>query len=448
MQRRGEFLRAARHTGGTGGIGALVVLMVVAALAASAAGPAQAAGFGVFEQAARPSGMANAFTAQADDPSALFYNAGGLGLVNKTDWSVGVTYIHGTKATFEGRAPFPGPGTKGEQELLRAPLPHFYFVAPINSTWKWGIGINAPFGLTTEWKNPDQFPGRFLSTKAAIRDVDINPSLGWQATPDFGIGFGVVVRASDLELRRDAPAINPFTQGVVNVAHVDLKADTKTGYGWNIGILDRYNNSFSWGLSYRSKIKIDYTGDAKLFQLSTGFPEFDAAVAAQLPFNKALPVKTSIDYPDLASLGLAFGLSPNLLLETDVNWTGWKSFDRVDIIFPNKDLPNSTVPAHWKDVYNYRAGLRWTVSPTSQLRFGYVYDQTPQPEEAVNPLLPDANRNGVTIGWGYTGVHKFDLSLLYLKFDKRTRNKTFAGDVQFLGTYETEAVLLGATFTW
>jgi long-chain fatty acid transport protein len=418
------------------------------AMATVAAGPAQAAGFGVIEQGAKAGGMADAFTAQADDPSLLFFNAGGLGLVNKSDFSLGFTYVQGTKATFTGRGPFPGPTAKGEQNLLHQPLPQIYYVAPISSTWKWGIGVNAPFGLTTDWKNPDQFAGRFLSTRAAIRAVDINPSLGFQLTPDIGLGFGAIIRASDVDLRRNAPAINPFTQSVVNVAHIDLKSDLKEGYGWNIGFLDRYNNSFSWGLAYRSKVKVDYAGSAQLFPVSTGNAQLDAAVAAQLPFNRKLPVKTAIDFPDTASLGLAFGLSPDLLLETDFNWTGWKSFDRVDINFTNGDLPNSTVPAHWKDAYNYRAGLRWTASPTSQWRFGYVYDQTPQPEQAVNPLLPDANRNGITLGWGSTGVHKLDLSLLYLNFAKRTRKKTFSGDAVFLGTYETQAVLLGATYTW
>jgi long-chain fatty acid transport protein len=442
MRRSGDLRRKAR------GAGALVLSAACVAVLLATAPVVHAAGFGIIEQGAKASGMADAFTAQADDPSLLFFNVGGLGLVNKSDFSIGFTYVQGTKATFSGIDPYPGTGIKGEQNLLHQPLPQIYYVAPITSALKWGIGVNAPFGLTTDWKNPDDFAGRFLSTRAAIRAVDINPSLGLQVSPDIGIGIGAVIRSSDVDLRRDAEGINPFTESPVNVAHVDLKSDIKTGYGWNVGILDRVNNSFSWGLSYRSKVKINYTGNAQLFQLSTGNPQLDAAVAAQLPFGAKLPVKTAIDFPDMASLGFAFGLSPNLLLETDFNWTGWKSFDKVDINFVNGDLPNSSVPAHWKNAYNYRAGLRWTTSPTSQWRFGYVYDQTPQPEQAVNPLLPDANRNGITIGWGNLGPHHLDLSLLYLNFAKRTRKTTFTDDVQFLGTYQTQALLFGATYTW
>ncbi len=108
-----------------------------------------------------------------------------------------------------------------------------------------------------------------------------------------------------------------------------------------------------------------------------------------LPFDRDLPVETAIEFPDMASLGLAFGLTPNLLLETDVNWTGWSSFDEVLIDFVGT---SGNAPARrrrsrrsGRTSYNYRAGLRWTVEPGHAVRFGYVFDETPQPEEAVSP---------------------------------------------------------------
>ena len=43
---------------------------------------------------------------------------------------------------------------------------------PITSTWKIGLGIETPFGLTTEWKDPNDFAGRFISTKASLDAFD------------------------------------------------------------------------------------------------------------------------------------------------------------------------------------------------------------------------------------------------------------------------------------
>ncbi len=425
--------------------------LMFAALVALAAGPIHAAGFSIFEQGTKAMGMAGAFTAQADDPSALFHNAGGLAFVTERQFAAGFTWIHGTKAEFEGAAPFPGPNYSAEQEKLSEFPPHAYYVQPISDTWKFGLGIETPFGLVTEWKDPDQFAGRFISTKASLKVVDLNPTLGWLITPNFGVGVGAVGRFSQVELNRNVPFNNPFTQQIIDIGHLELKSDFDTGIGWNAGILHKFNNSFSWGLSYRSKVKVEYQGDARVNRIPTGNPQLDLILGSQVPFDRDLPVETEIEFPDEASLGLAFALTRNLLLETDFNWTGWSSFDTVPITFTGgtgNRLPNQELPEHWDDVNNYRAGLRWTTGPASEWRFGYVFDETPQPEEGVSPLLPDADRNGFTIGYGHKGAIGFDVALMYLDFAERSRNRSFPSEGPFFGTYNTQAVLVGLTLNF
>jgi long-chain fatty acid transport protein len=141
---------------------------------------------------------------------------------------------------------------------------------------------------------------------------------------------------------------------------------------------------------------------------------------------------------------------------------GWSSFQEVAIDFTGgtlggsgNALPDTTIREEWEDANNYRVGLRWSASPTTQWRFGYVFDETPQPEEAVSPLLPDADRNGFTIGFGHNGPGLgFDVALMYLPFDERTRDQSFATgpgeapDPTFFGTYNTTAYLLGVTVNW
>ena len=419
----------------------------VTALGVWAALPVSAAGFSIFEQGTKAMGMAGAFTAQADDPSLLFHNVGGLGFVEKRQISGGFTWIHGLEAEFDGADPYPGEGYSAEQKALSEFPPHLYYVQPINSTWKFGFGVMTPFGLTTEWKNPDRFAGRFLSTKAALTAIDLQPTLGWQVNPSFSIGFGPIARVSTVELNRNVGSINPFTQRFTDVGRLKLEGDFSEGFGFAAGVLHKATDRFSWGLSYRSKIKVEYDGDARLTQVATGNAQFDALLRTRLPYGVDLPVETEIEFPDEASLGLAFGITPNLLVETDFNYTGWSSFSDVPINFTGgatNSLPDSTLPQNWDDVYNYRIGLRWTQANGRQWRFGYVYDETPQPEEGMSPLLPDANRNGFTVGYG---MNHLDLALMYLLFDERSRDRNFPGEDQstFFGTYNTTAILLGAT---
>ena len=55
---------------------------------------------------------------------------------------------------------------------------------------------------------------------------------------------------------------------------------------------------------------------------------------------------------------------------------------------------------NWKNSWAYRAGLEkkfgnWAV------RVGYYFDNTPQPDKDVGPILADNDRNVYTAGFGY-----------------------------------------------
>lgn len=185
-------------------------LRVLSLVVLGSAAPVLGAGFSIFEQGTKAMGMAGAFTAQADDPSAMFHNVGGLAFFDEQKFSLGFTYITQSEADFEGTTPFPGPEARAEMETLSEAPPHFYWVKPINRRWNFGLGVNAPFGLGNEWSDQDNFAGRFISTKATLTELDINPNLGLRLSDRFGIGFGVIVRVSEIELNRRAPAIDPF----------------------------------------------------------------------------------------------------------------------------------------------------------------------------------------------------------------------------------------------
>lgn len=409
------------------------------------AAPSFGAGFGIFEQGTAAMGMAGAFTAQADDGSAMYHNVGGLAFQQEGSFDLGVTLITFSEADFEGNAPFPGTDATGEQESQIFFPPHVYWVRPVTDRFTFGVSLNSPFGLTTSWDNVDQWAGRFLSYEAELQVVDLGANFGYRVTDTFGVGVGVLGRASTVQLARRAGTINPFTFNVVDVADVTLESDLDFGYGFQVGLLHKVNNSFSWGLSYRSSVEVDYSGEGRLDQISTGNAQLDAAVAASLPLGVDLPIETAIDFPDQASLGLAFALTQYTVLEVDVNWTGWSSFDSVTIDFTTADALDSELPQGWDDAYNYRVGVRWD-SGDSEWRLGYVYDESPQPDEGVSPLLPDANRNGITLGYGRdVAGKKVDLALMYLPFDERETN---TNRDNFNGTYNTTAWLFGATLSF
>lgn len=419
----------------TGLLGLLLLALVPAS-------PAEASGFGIFEQGNKALGMSNAFTAQADDPSAIFFNLGGLGFLEEREFMAGTTLILAGDSEFQGAAPFPGPGATAEQATNLVTPIHLYYVEPLNDEVVFGLGLNTPFGLVTEWDNKDTFPGRFLSEKAELHVFDLSANFGFKLGENVGFGVGLVYRVAELELNRRAGQLNPFTSQVDDVAHVRLSSDVDGAVGWNVGFLHKATENFSWGVSYRAKVEIDFNGDGRLTQIPTGFPQFDGLIAASLPFDTDLPISTSIEFPDMASIGFAYEFTPAILFEGDINWAGWETFDRTDINFLTAPGLNFSIVSNWGNSYNYRFGLRWT-RDVGEWRFGVYFDETPQPEESVGPLLPDADRTGVSFGYGRDfGKLSTDFAFMYIDFDERT---TLTNNDGFFGTYDSQTWLLGAT---
>ena len=142
-----------------------------------------------------------------------------------------------------------------------------------------------------------------------------------------------------------------------------------------------------------------------------------------------------------------YRISPKFLVELDLNWTGWSSFDRTEIEFKDDPQFSSAIVSDWEDSNNYRAGLLWDVRGPGEWRFGAYYDETPQPDASLGPLLPDANRVGISAGYGRPLGKKtyLDLAVMKIEFDERT---TTTNDDVFYGTYKTGVWLAGASIGW
>ena len=184
--------------------------LVAGALVALGAAPAFGAGFLIFEHGAQAMGMAGAFTAQADDGSAMFHNAAGLAFQHERRFDVGTTLITNTNGEFQGAAPFPGPNRPPSRRTRSSSRPTPTTCSRSTTGWTFGVGFNDPFGLVVEWDNPDTFAGRFISYKAELRTFDLNPTLAWRAGANLGIGIGAIARLSDLELNQRVAVPSPF----------------------------------------------------------------------------------------------------------------------------------------------------------------------------------------------------------------------------------------------
>src|SRR5690242_15901225 len=164
--------------------------------------PASGAGFALQENSG--SAIGNAFAggaASAEDASTLWANPAGIARLAAPEAALAVHFITPSfKFHDEGSQPAafqPLGGSGGDAGSLNV-VPNLYVAVPINPQWSVGLGVNAPFGLVTEYD--DNFIGRFQAVKSDIKTINVNPTISWRATPTFALGVGVNWQRVDAEL--------------------------------------------------------------------------------------------------------------------------------------------------------------------------------------------------------------------------------------------------------
>lgn len=396
-------------------LGRSLLSLGFAALGLASAASAGAAGFSTFDPAVKAMGLGGAFTAVANDPSAGYYNPGGLVLMKKAA-TVGLGVVGLNESQYQGLGPGVGAGTAGEQESGMSLPAHAFTALPLSPKIKLGVGIYTPFAFQTRWDNADNFSGRFLTHEAALNSFDVNTNLAFQVSPSFGIGVGAIYRTSKLTYGRHQSVSTSPTQ-TFDVASLLTSTDYSNGIGWDAGFLHKIGERFAWGVSYRSPIEIEHTGAGSLTQILTGNTQVDALARASLPFDVDLPTLTTFTFPDTASFGVALGLTEKLQLTTDVVRTGWSEFEGISVSLPTQPILSSTpVLGPWEDAFAYRVGLQWKGPKGIQLRGGYALEESPVPDEFVSPFLPDAQRSIVSFGFGRDWL---DLAFQYVQMEDR-----------------------------
>lgn len=411
-------------------------LLLTCIIAVSAFG----SGFLIPEQGAKASALAGAFAATADDPSAIFYNPAGIAQQRSLAAYAGTTFINFTNE-FVGDPNSPvTSGVEGKYNRHTFNVPNLYAVMPIGNNITVGVGVFAAFGLRTDWQDP--WAGRYVSKDADLKTTSVNPVIAWQTSDGrLAIGGGVEYRRARVILNANRMALNPFTGRIVDVANTRLASDYGDGMGWNAGILFKPTPRFRIGASYRTDMDIDLEGDAEITQISTGNAQLDAIIGSQLPPDQK--IKTTFPFPSIATVGIAFSPTEKVSLEFDVMRTGWSAFDALSVDFVTTPAASFVREQEWKDSNSYRLGYNHKANDNWDIRLGALYDENPQPTQHVSPLLPDADRLGVTMGTGWHhGPFTADWSLLVLHFkDRDTQGMNTEG---FNGMYQTDALLWSA----
>lgn len=407
-----------------------------------------AGGFNVYEMGARATALGGAFTATADDASAIFYNPAG------TAWLPQGVSLNGNLALIAPTSEFaratglterlyPGDPTGSTKSRVYPPF-GAYAAYRHDDRWSGGLGVFSPFGLGVDWENRETFAGRPISVNAQIKGFYISPVVTYRLDESFAVSFGAnaVVTVLDLEQIMTQQAGTDLV--TYNVVNVDLSGTSSIGWSPAVGVMVRAHEKLRFGVNYKGGVTNDFDdGSVNLSQVSTGDPVLDAAVADQLNLlggEGEQKATAQLDYPDIIGVGLRYDPYENLALMLDSVFFRWSRFDEVELRFESGYA--QTLVFDYDDALQWRFGVEYRATDDLRIMGGYVYDNTPQPTKSVGPILPDADRNDFSVGLTYAFRRwEFTLAYMYVDFKERSTVEGTIGRQKdgFEGTYETVA---------
>src|SRR5215213_9109473 len=182
----------------------LLPLLVASALP-FVASQAHASAFALSEQGV--SGLGNAYAgaaAVAEDASTVWWNPAGMARLGSGKHLLfgGHVIMPSTKFTNNGSTPAaasnPTRVGDGGDAGSTAFIPNVFFAMSLNPTWSFGVGLNVPFGLMTEYSS--DWIGRFQGIKSEVQTININPSVSYKLSDRASLGFGVSWQQGKIDL--------------------------------------------------------------------------------------------------------------------------------------------------------------------------------------------------------------------------------------------------------
>ena len=387
--------------------------------------PAHATGIRIPESSLAGLGTADAQVANPDDMGALVYNPGGMIFHEGFNVSAGVVLINPHLSV----TPDGGAGQVDSDGSSIVTIPNLFYSQKLDPDWSIGVNVSSPFGLETDWP-AGTFPAfagplaPFEPSRTKVSMVNINPTVAHRIHfLNGGLGIGV--------------DFYQVISGVLDTQAVGIHG-SGNGVGWNAGLIS-VQGPVSFGVAYRSEVQTNIDGT------------FNPSQLGSVPSS----LSTEITFPDMLQVGIRYKVLPTLAVETDVERTGWHSFDQLTITHSSPGIPSPYVEnPNWRNSTAYRFGVTYVVIPALTLRAGYALDITPQTDSNFSARIPDANRHSIHSGFSFNGGKwAVEGGYMYVKLVNRNINNTTpylggdpTGTAAFNGNYESYGHEFGITF--
>lgn len=403
--------------------------ILAAATVALASLPVFAEGYQINTLSSRQLGMGHTGVALKLGAESMFFNPAGLGFSDKTlDFSGSITGIKAiAKAkkisvnTVGAQSATPIDGTFSTENGISTPI--FINAAfKIFKNLQAGISFYTPYGSSINWTN--NWPGAELSQKVDLKVYTIQPTVAWRPIKNLSIGVGMTIAWGSVDLDKalvggttfDAVASAmgmPSSLGHTPAAAINLTGTSQVALGANIGVLYDIDHRWSIGANYRTRMGMDVkAGAAKVSyanDLSKGFLEPTIGLINEANFKASMPC------PYVFSFGASYKPIDKLIIAADAQLTGWKTYRKLDIEFPD-DLSafNQNIAKNYKNSWAFKLGAQYQATERLDVRAGLMIDTSPVNSDHYNPETPGMTKIEPTVGISFRPIKRMSIDFAFM----------------------------------
>lgn len=405
-----------------------------------------AGGFEIPDNGTAALGRAGAFTAKADDPTAMYYNPAGLAFLR--GWKLLIDSNLAWKHVSFTRAP-DGNTTYPTVHNNAAPFPGPMLVLTSDfglKDWTFAAGIYGPSAVgktrypdDSALKYPAVAPQKFELVSMDVMMAFYTLAAAWKPTDKFSLG--VALQWADMWHSRFDVWVSAFTttnKGGTRPnpeydtrAHLDL--DDRFAFTMLFGMKIKPDPAFEFGLSFRpipvrfhtkGSVDVDFDTTKTLKDMASGGKLFLSKNNVSLDIELPIYVRMGARYIYRKHQRELFDIEFDAVYE---HWSTTKAynlnFDAAMSMngqeYPLKPL---SIPKNYNDTWSFRLGGDYNVlADKLWLRLGTYYETGAVPRSTTYLDFFSFDRVGVTAGLTWR-IWIFDLKVAYEHIFQPTRN--------------------------
>ena len=263
------------------------------------------------------------------------------------------------------------------------------YVHSLSNDLKLGLTAGSYLGLGVKFD--DTWAGRYYVQQEDFVTSFLNGAVGYRVNDWLSVGGGLSLVYGELGVQTN---INNLLDGQPD-GRLKL-TDTDTAPGWNAGLLIEPRTGTRVGLTYTSKVDLQYEDQPS-------FHNAGPVLEGALTLSGLKGAETTFDFtlPNQVMLSGYHELSDNLALMADVGWQNWSQFGQIGVSVDSSTSTSTTADAHFQDTWHTALGARYRLNPSWSVSTGVAYDSSPVTNSDRSIVMPLDRQYRYALGLQY-----------------------------------------------